>query len=554
MRPRLALVFVAACSGGNADHATSTASADAGGGGVSFGGQQDIGAFRDILNAGGIPGPETLDANGFFNEHYAPTPATQCVDPLCLTPGMSVGKDWLRGQHQATLQISVNTNVDPTNYPKQPLNLVIVVDHSGSMAQDGRLEKVKAGLNTLIDNLDDTDRLALVQFDDRIDVEASFQPTLDRAALHTIVNNLTPRGSTDIFDGLKQGFDLSVASLASDRQNRVIFLTDGLATYGTTDPVAIIAMADGYVERGIGLTTIGVGLDADVILMRSLAEHGAGNFYFLEDASAASEVFKQELAYFVTPLALDIHIDAIAGNGFNFGEVIGSTLWQASTRGGSMHIPAAFVASRTGPAPDPGTGGRRGGGSMLFIHLDPTAMNFDGKVADLTLNYKLPGSGQVITQTVTLNYNNETGDPYLSQPEMAPRYAMYNMFLGFRAAVTDTNYNCATVALRATRTAAAAWNVTHEDPDIAADLTLIDKYLANLKTHGATAGETTTFDTCHNYGNGYGGNDGGDYYGGNDYHDGGYACSSTGRAPGAAFVIGLACLVAVRRRRRPPAA
>jgi Ca-activated chloride channel family protein len=318
-------------------------------------------------------------------------------------------------------------------------------------------------------------------------------------------------------------------------------------------------MADGYVERGIGLTTIGVGLDADIGLMRNLAEHGAGNFYFLEDGSAAMEVFKQELAYFITPLALDIHIDAVAGQGFNFGEVIGSTLWQASTRAGSMHIPAAFVASRTGPAPDPGTGGRRGGGSMLFIHLDPTAMNFDGKVADLTLNYKVPGSSQVITQALTLTYagnpSETPAETYLSQPEMAPRFAMYNMFLGLRAAVQDTNFNCATVALNATRAAAKTWNVTQENPDIAADITMIDTYLANLKTHGATATESTTFDTCQGYGNGYGGYDGGnDYYPGNDYHDQAYACSSTGRAPGAAFMIGLAVLVAVRRRRRPPAA
>src|SRR5262249_38208866 len=155
-------------------------------------------------------------------------------------------------------------------------------------------------------------------------------------------------------------------------------------------------------ERGIGLTTIGVGQDFDVQLMRALAEHGAGNFYFLENPAAATEVFKQELAYFVTPLALDININAIAGTGYNFGEVVGSTLWNASSRAGSMHIPAAFVASRTGPAPDPGTGGRRGGGSMLFIHIDPTGNNPDGKVADLTLTYHLPGSAQIIAQSVTL--------------------------------------------------------------------------------------------------------------------------------------------------------
>ena len=553
------LVMAGACGGQSANdsYTGGAASADAGAGGVSFGGQQDIGEFRGILKAGGIPGPDTLDANGFFNEHYAPPPTTGCTDPLCMTPGLSVGKDWVNGQHQAALQIAVDTNVDPASYPKQPLNLVIVVDHSGSMAQDGRLEKVKSGLNTLIDALDPTDRLALVEFDDQVSVDANFTPELDRASLHAIVNGLTPRGATDIFAGLKQGFDLSVGALATDRQNRVIFLSDGLATIGNQDPQAIIAMADSYVERGIGLTTIGVGQDFDVTLMRSLAEHGAGNFYFLEDPNAATEVFQQELAYFVTPIALDITLDAVAGTGYNFGEVIGSTLWTGSQRGGSMHIPAAFLASRTGPAPDPGTGGRRGGGSMLFIHIDPTGFNPDGKVADLTLTYRVPGDATLKSQTVTLQYTNdpnETPDvPYLSQPEMAPRFAMYNAFLGFRAAVQDANFNCAAVTLRALQTSATAWNTTHENPDIAADLTMMTEYLANLQASGATVDGSLTATTCQNYGGGgYGDGYGSDDYGG-DYNDNypNQGCESASRGTSGGFaLIGLAMFAVVRRRNK----
>src|SRR5262245_58902648 len=63
MKRLLLLVWVSAC-------AAQGASASGGGGGVSFGGQQDIGEFRGILESGGLPGPDTLDANGFFNEHY----------------------------------------------------------------------------------------------------------------------------------------------------------------------------------------------------------------------------------------------------------------------------------------------------------------------------------------------------------------------------------------------------------------------------------------------------------------------------------------------------
>ena len=73
------LLLLAACgSSGSADRTAARRRPDAGAGGVSFGGQQDIGEFRGILDSGGIPGPDTLDANGFFNEHYAPPPATGC--------------------------------------------------------------------------------------------------------------------------------------------------------------------------------------------------------------------------------------------------------------------------------------------------------------------------------------------------------------------------------------------------------------------------------------------------------------------------------------------
>ncbi|MFT3696950.1 MAG: VWA domain-containing protein [Kofleriaceae bacterium] len=571
MKIAWALLFAAACSGQNSAGSSnpsgnSGTAADAGTGGVSFGGAQDFGQFRGILDSGGIPGPDTLDANGFFNEHYAPPPNTGCTDTLCMTPGLSVGKDWITGSHQAALQIAVDTNVDPSTVVKQPLNLVVVVDHSGSMAQDGRLDKVKAGLDVLIDQLDDTDRLAIVQFDDGVQTLAPFGETLDRTALHNVVHTLQPAGATDIFDGLKDGFDLSVGALASNRQNRVIFLSDGNATAGNTDQGAILAMADGYVERGIGLTTVGVGSDFDVNLMKGLAEHGAGNFYFLEDPSAATEVFQQELAYFVSPIALDISLSAVAGGGYNFGEVVGTTLWNGTTRGGSLHIPAAFVASRTGPAPDPGTGGRRGGGSMLFIHIDPTGMNTDGKVADFVLTYHVPGSTEIKSQNVTLQYTNDPNetpdDPYLSAPEMAARYAMYNMYLGFRQAnqqAASYSYNCAMVTLRAVQAAATAWNATHENQDIASDLTLVGEYMQNLVNHGASSDETLTADSCYygGYGSGGYGGDAGDWgegnYG-NDQEYGGCYSASRGGTKATFALIGIAALWNIRRRRSVPRA
>ena len=108
---------LAACTGGSSNTSfspggTTTGANDAGtGGGVSFGGQDDIGEFAAILGSGGIPSTDTLDANGFFNEHYAPPPQTSCTNTLCMTPGVAVGKAWLDGSHQAALQLAIDTKI-----------------------------------------------------------------------------------------------------------------------------------------------------------------------------------------------------------------------------------------------------------------------------------------------------------------------------------------------------------------------------------------------------------------------------------------------------------
>jgi len=542
------LLVFSACAGG-ADSAGAPSDGTGGGGGVSFGGAQDMGEFRAILDRGELPAANTLDANGFFNEHFNESPPADCGHTLCLTPGVSIGRDWLLGNHQATLQIAVNTPVDPATYVRKPMNLVVIVDHSGSMSQDMRLEKVKVGLHTLVDNLEPEDRIAMISFDDVVTIDAPFTAELDRANLHAKINLLTPRGGTNIHDGLQRGFDLLGEYPVNERQNRVIFMSDGQATVGITSQSEIFAMAKTRIMRGIGLTTIGVGNSFDVELMRGLAENGAGNYYFLEDATAASEVFTEELDFFMSPLALDVKIEASAGSGWTFSEVVGSRLWSAQPKTGSMQIPAVFLASRTSQVPGEG---RRGGGSMIFVHLEPTT-DATAKIADLTLSFRMPGSTERITQTITLDYAGDPletpADPHLSGAEMAERYGMYNMFLGLRLATKFAgNLPCAAAALETTQRNAIAWNERHADPDVAADLALVDQYLANLRAHGA--GETTasTLAGCPDAGEPYY-PEYGDDYGHGEGHSHQMACSSGKPTTGWLVVLG-AVLVVVRRRRR----
>lgn len=536
---------VAACGASSAD-----SGGDPGGGNVGFGGAQDIGQFRGILENGGIPGENTLDANGFFNEHFTELPAADCGQPLCAYGMLSVGRDWVTEDYQATMQISMKTPIDPSTLERKPLNMVIVVDTSGSMSSDNRLTYVKQGMEILIDELQEGDRLGIVEYNSNVALVAELSDDLDKETLKARVRALGPGGSTNIHAGLERGFQMISDSFDAERQNRVMLLSDGLATAGITDGASIIAMAEGFIGDGIGLTTIGVGTSFNVDLMRGLAERGAGNFYYLESALAIDEVFRDELNYFVSPIALDIELTVTPGAPYRFGEVLGTRLWKSEGSSGRVLIPAAFVASRTDAEPG---NGRRGGGSAIFVRMLPnsdTSIDPD-RVAEITLSYRLPGSTERISQTVSVTNPNQAGEipeqTWTSHAAMEKNYAIYNLFLGLREAARDsaTDYSCALATLQTVRAEAAIWNQTRQDADIAADIALVDLFIGNLEDSGAYTSDPQT--ACDQ---GWAPSDPYDdpYY--DDHYYGPTACSATSGSPGAGFglllVVGL--VVTLRRR------
>ncbi|MEM9490709.1 MAG: VWA domain-containing protein, partial [Myxococcota bacterium] len=482
-------------------------SQEPGGGNVGFGGAQDIGQFRSILDSGGVPGEATLDANGFFSEHYTELPPPECGQVLCAHGMLAVGSSWLTGDYQAALQIAMNTQVDPTELERLPLNLVVVVDTSGSMLADDRLGYVKQGLNLLIEQLEDGDRLALISYSRDVWVHSDLSVPLDRAALYQRVQELTANGSTNIYDGLRTGLQMAADNFDLERQNRVILLSDGMATAGITNDFSILSMAVDFISDGIGLTTIGVGQDFNVELMRGLAERGAGNFYFVESAEATEEVFVDELDYFVTPLAVAVELTVDAGAGYSLGEAVGTRLWQAEGNRATVFIPGVFVASRLSDEPDP-NGGRRGGGSKIIVPMIPTGVTPPDprEVASISLRYRLPGTSEVLEQSITVNNPADPGVPpsdylYISHQAMAENYAMYNIYLGLREATraADTDYNCAMSVLDTLVGELARWNAEFGDEDIAADQALIAQFMGNLSAAGALSPEELGFDACLGY-------------------------------------------------------
>jgi len=191
---------------------------------------------------------------------------------------------------------------------RSPVDVAFVLDRSGSMVGD-KLELAKRAVDVAAGHLGDDDRAALVAYDSRVDLIHPLQPATGRrkAALRLALHGIDPGGSTDLGGGWLAGCrelaDAPPADGGGSRLRRALLLTDGLANGGITDPQELVGHALALRQRGIGTTTLGVGLDFDEALLAGLAEAGGGNFQFIETPDALPAFFGRELRELLTVAA-----------------------------------------------------------------------------------------------------------------------------------------------------------------------------------------------------------------------------------------------------------
>lgn len=187
-----------------------------------------------------------------------------------------------------------------------PLNLAIVIDRSGSMDSPEKMPYVKESLRVFLRGLDADDIVALVVFSDGAEAIMPATKVGDGSWIESAVARLEPGGSTNLHAGMMLGFEEVERNFDVRRNNRVILLTDGIANRGVTDPEEIASAARGYNERGIYLSTIGLGHEFNDSLLSKLATQGKGAYHFIDSAAEMDKVFRQEVSGLVQKAASDV--------------------------------------------------------------------------------------------------------------------------------------------------------------------------------------------------------------------------------------------------------
>ena len=157
------------------------------------------------------------------------------------------------------MRIGLQGRVIPDEHRKDAV-LTFVIDVSGSMKKENRLELVKKALKLLVYQLRPTDKVGIVVYGSHGRLVLPHTGIGRRTEILAAINSLRPGGSTNAEEGLRIGYDLAWRNASVNHINRVILCSDGVANVGKTGPDAILKEIRTYVDKGVTLSTVGFGM------------------------------------------------------------------------------------------------------------------------------------------------------------------------------------------------------------------------------------------------------------------------------------------------------
>jgi Ca-activated chloride channel homolog len=205
------------------------------------------------------------------------------------------------------MRVGLQTRADSAQ-SRPDANLTFVIDVSGSMAEAGRLDLVQGALHTLVDQLRETDSVAIVAYETEARVLREMTAVRSRATLHRAIDDLEAGGSTNLEEGLVTGYRVARDGFRRDATNRVILLSDGLANVGNTSADPILEQIREEAAKKISLLGVGVGSEYGDALMERLADEGDGFVTYVSELAQARQLFVSRLPAALTVRALDAKV------------------------------------------------------------------------------------------------------------------------------------------------------------------------------------------------------------------------------------------------------
>ncbi len=384
--------------------------------GFAVGGAKDINNFRENIKNGYLPLPTDITYEGLFYDYYFDTNKKETCDKLfCPSYSTAVSKDPISGKEEYYMAVGLNSNLKESDFQRKKLNLVVVLDISGSMESpfdtyhyDGnktressnksKMEIAKNVVADLTQHLGKDDRFGMVVFDD-VAYLAKPLSLVGETNMDTIREHITEiesQGGTNMSAGMEMGtelFDEYRNTNSEEYENRIIFLTDAMPNTGDISRQGMMGQTEKNAADKIYSTFIGIGVDFNTDLIESITKIRGANYYSVHSEEEFATRVDEQFEYMVTPLVFNLNL-AVESTGFQIEKVYGSPEADEST-GEIMKVNTLF--------PSKNSGGETKGGIVL-LKLKKISDSGDIKVK---VSYE-DRSGKVDSSEATVKFEKNT--------------------------------------------------------------------------------------------------------------------------------------------------
>ncbi|MBD2325630.1 VWA domain-containing protein [Alkalinema sp. FACHB-956] len=198
--------------------------------------------------------------------------------------------DVTQANSQRQAAISVFAMPEPSSR-EVPLNLCLILDHSGSM-RGKSLDTVKQAAKGLIEKLTPGDRITIIAFNHEAHVLVANQTVNQPADIQSQLDALTATGGTNIDEGLKLGIE-ECAKGKQGTVSQIFLLTDGENEHGNNDRCLKLAhVATGY---GLTINALGFGDNWNQDILEQIADAGIGALAYIAAPELAVTEFDRLL-------------------------------------------------------------------------------------------------------------------------------------------------------------------------------------------------------------------------------------------------------------------
>jgi Ca-activated chloride channel homolog len=338
--------------------------------GFSVGGSKDINNFRENIKNDFLPLPTDITYEGLYYDYYFDTGETaRCSELFCPSYSYAISQDPFSQEDDYYLSVGLNSGIE--DFQRKKLNVVVVLDISGSMGspfnkyyydqfgnrqeiegwEDStktKMELASQSVVSLLDHLEEDDRFAMVLFNNGAQVAKPLNLVgeTDMNAIKSHILKISANGGTNMEAGYKEATDLFNQLTESDPEyeNRIIFLTDAMPNMGITDERGLLGMTQSNSRNKVYTTFIGIGLDFHTGLIEHITKIKGANYYSVHSASEFKERMDEQFEYMVTPLVFDLEL-ILDTHGYKIEKVYGSPEANEAT-GEIMKVNTLFPSAK----------------------------------------------------------------------------------------------------------------------------------------------------------------------------------------------------------------